>query len=306
MALNLQPLDSLPGYHRPMSHTPQTTPATPPAPPLQAHTLTHALPPNAGGQVERKSAVRNFEGIAHVADGIIVSRGNLGLDFEPEVRAWGACAAGVRADAGPRPRPAPHCWMAGENVGLCAASVHRLVAPAMPGTAAAASPVPRPQAVALLQKRIVSRCNHLGKPVLITRVVDTMVTVPRPTRAGGAAQPSSPSLPLLCCSASWLAPRPTRAGGASQPSSPSPALVPRHASPAALLPLPRCSALWLSSLRQTALACILRALLSSELPRGARPATSVACVLASAATSPPPPPYHTHTRTHPLITTRTQ
>lgn len=35
--------------------------------------------------MERKSAVRNFEGIAHVADGIIVSRGNLGLDFEPEV-----------------------------------------------------------------------------------------------------------------------------------------------------------------------------------------------------------------------------
>jgi pyruvate kinase len=36
-------------------------------------------------QVERKSAVRNFEGIAAAADGIIISRGNLGLDFEPEV-----------------------------------------------------------------------------------------------------------------------------------------------------------------------------------------------------------------------------
>lgn len=38
--------------------------------------------------------------------------------------------------------------------------------------------------MALLQKRIISRCNQLGKPVLITRLVDTMVDTPRPTRAG--------------------------------------------------------------------------------------------------------------------------
>lgn len=73
-------------------------------------------------KVERKSAVRHFEGIARAADGIIISRGNLGLDFEPE-------------------------------------------------------------AMALLQKRIISRCNQLGKPVLMTRFVDTMVSTPRPTRA---------------------------------------------------------------------------------------------------------------------------
>ncbi|KAI3434821.1 hypothetical protein D9Q98_002878 [Chlorella vulgaris] len=73
-------------------------------------------------KVERKAAVRNFEAIAHAADGIIMSRGNLGLDFEAEV-------------------------------------------------------------MALLQKRIISRCNQLGKPVLITRIVDTMVSSPRPTRA---------------------------------------------------------------------------------------------------------------------------
>ncbi|PRW57674.1 Pyruvate kinase [Chlorella sorokiniana] len=73
-------------------------------------------------KIERKAAIRNFEGIAHVADGIIISRGNLGLDFEAEV-------------------------------------------------------------MALLQKRIISRCNQLGKPVHITRIVDTMVSTPRPTRA---------------------------------------------------------------------------------------------------------------------------
>ncbi|EFN57223.1 hypothetical protein CHLNCDRAFT_143690 [Chlorella variabilis] len=69
----------------------------------------------ASGGIERKAAIRNFEAIAHVADGIMISRGNLGLDFEPEV-------------------------------------------------------------MALLQKRIVSRCNQLGKPVHITRIVDTMAT----------------------------------------------------------------------------------------------------------------------------------
>ncbi|KAL4459021.1 hypothetical protein ABPG75_013886 [Micractinium tetrahymenae] len=73
-------------------------------------------------KIERKSAVHNFEGIAAVADGLIISRGNLGLDFEAEI-------------------------------------------------------------MALLQKRIISRCNQLGKPVLLTRFVDTMVSTPRPTRA---------------------------------------------------------------------------------------------------------------------------
>jgi pyruvate kinase len=37
--------------------------------------------------------------------------------------------------------------------------------------------------MALVQKQLVSNCNLLGKPVLITRVVDSMVTNPRPTRA---------------------------------------------------------------------------------------------------------------------------
>jgi pyruvate kinase len=37
--------------------------------------------------------------------------------------------------------------------------------------------------MALVQKQLISHCNLLGKPVLITRVVDSMVTNPRPTRA---------------------------------------------------------------------------------------------------------------------------
>lgn len=37
--------------------------------------------------------------------------------------------------------------------------------------------------MALVQKQLISNCNLLGKPVLITRVVDSMVSNPRPTRA---------------------------------------------------------------------------------------------------------------------------
>ncbi|GMH36554.1 hypothetical protein BSKO_04422 [Bryopsis sp. KO-2023] len=37
--------------------------------------------------------------------------------------------------------------------------------------------------MALIQKHIISACNLVGKPVLVTRVVDTMATTPRPTRA---------------------------------------------------------------------------------------------------------------------------
>jgi len=40
-----------------------------------------------------------------------------------------------------------------------------------------------PEKMALVQKQLISNCTLLGKPVLITRVVDSMVTNPRPTRA---------------------------------------------------------------------------------------------------------------------------
>lgn len=39
-----------------------------------------------------------------------------------------------------------------------------------------------PEKMALVQKAVISNCNLIGKPVLITRVVDTMVNTPRPTR----------------------------------------------------------------------------------------------------------------------------
>ena len=68
-------------------------------------------------------ALLNFEAICLQADGVIFSRGNLGLDVVPEK-------------------------------------------------------------MALVQKSCISRCNLLGKPCIVTRLVDTMVSAPRPTRSG--------------------------------------------------------------------------------------------------------------------------
>lgn len=73
-------------------------------------------------KLESRQSLLNFIGVLSAADGIIVSRGNLGLDCVPEK-------------------------------------------------------------MALIQKTLVQSCNLVGKPCLITRVVDTMAVTPRPTRA---------------------------------------------------------------------------------------------------------------------------
>lgn len=73
-------------------------------------------------KVEDAVALHNFDGISSTADGIILSRGNLGLDVPPEK-------------------------------------------------------------MARVQKSVIGACNLLGLPVTLTRIVDTCVTAPRPTRA---------------------------------------------------------------------------------------------------------------------------
>jgi pyruvate kinase len=40
-----------------------------------------------------------------------------------------------------------------------------------------------PEKMAIVQKQLITSCNFLGKPVIITRVLDSMVNNPRPTRA---------------------------------------------------------------------------------------------------------------------------
>ena len=71
---------------------------------------------------ETRQSLMNFRSLAHSSDGVIISRGNLGLDVQVEK-------------------------------------------------------------MAMVQKAMASTCAILGKPSLITRVCDTMVGTPRPTRA---------------------------------------------------------------------------------------------------------------------------
>lgn len=71
--------------------------------------------------MENRQALTNFAAIAAAADGVVLSRGNLGLDVLPEK-------------------------------------------------------------TAIIQKVAIAACNLIGKPAIITRVVDTMVTAPRCTR----------------------------------------------------------------------------------------------------------------------------
>lgn len=73
-------------------------------------------------KIETRQSLLNFTTILPEADGVVLSRGNLGLDVLPEK-------------------------------------------------------------MALVQKTLIQSCNLVGKPSCITRVVDTMVNTPRPTRA---------------------------------------------------------------------------------------------------------------------------
>ena len=84
-------------------------------------TYTARLTRRGAAQVENQQALANFAAIAGAADGVVLSRGNLGLDVLPEK-------------------------------------------------------------TAIVQKAATTACNLIGKPVIITRVVDTMVTAPRCTR----------------------------------------------------------------------------------------------------------------------------
>eukprot|EP00892_Ulva_mutabilis_P010259 jgi/Ulvmu1/7605/UM038_0030.1 len=73
-------------------------------------------------KLDAKQSLANFRGILNSADGIMLSRGNLGLDCLPEK-------------------------------------------------------------VTVIQKNVTTSCNLVGKPCIVTRIVDTMVSAPRPTRA---------------------------------------------------------------------------------------------------------------------------
>lgn len=73
-------------------------------------------------KLDAKQSLLNFRGILNAADGIMLSRGNLGLDCLPEK-------------------------------------------------------------IAVIQKNVTTSCNLVGKPCVVTRIMDSMVSAPRPTRA---------------------------------------------------------------------------------------------------------------------------
>ena len=73
-------------------------------------------------KLDAKQSLINFRGILNAADGIMLSRGNLGLDCLPEK-------------------------------------------------------------VSVIQKNVTTSCNLVGKPCVVTRIMDSMVNAPRPTRA---------------------------------------------------------------------------------------------------------------------------
>lgn len=73
-------------------------------------------------KLDAKQSLINFRGILSAADGIMLSRGNLGLDCLPEK-------------------------------------------------------------IAVIQKNVTTSCNLVGKPCIVSRIMDSMVNAPRPTRA---------------------------------------------------------------------------------------------------------------------------
>ena len=105
-------------------HEPVATPSKTPTWHSTRHVFFHS-DAQIIAKCETRQSLFNFKSIAGAADGIILSRGNLGLDVLPEK-------------------------------------------------------------MALVQKSVISNCNLIGKPVIITRVVDTMCVAPRPTRCGPA------------------------------------------------------------------------------------------------------------------------
>lgn len=67
-----------------------------------------------------------------------------------------------------------------------------------PAPAACPPHTQAPEKMAMCQKAMVSACSSLGKPSIITRVVDTMIRTPRPTRCMVGGSGGSPGHLEMC------------------------------------------------------------------------------------------------------------
>ena len=149
-------------------------------------------------KIETRQALLNLNGILQQADGIIMSRGSLGLDCPPEkmamvqktlvqVRSVCVCAC------------ACVCMCVLVNVCCTHMHTHMDCPPEKMGMVQKMLVQMRSVVVAYIEHARThihththihtythantQSCNLTGKPVLITRVVDTMQNSPRPTRA---------------------------------------------------------------------------------------------------------------------------
>lgn len=128
-----------------------------------------ALPhpcPQVIAKCETRQSLFNFRSLVDAADAVIISRGNLGLDVVSG-EGWSWKAGHLR-----------RFWRCRRQamISTCRPALPLDCCPAVP------SALQVPEKMAMIQKAMISTCAILGKPSIITRVVDTMIRTPRPTR----------------------------------------------------------------------------------------------------------------------------
>ena len=104
-------------------------------------------------KIETRQALLNLNGILQQADGIIMSRGSLGLDCPPE------------------------------KMGMVQKMLVQMRSVVVAYIEHARTHIHTHTHIHTYTHANTQSCNLTGKPVLITRVVDTMQNSPRPTRA---------------------------------------------------------------------------------------------------------------------------
>ena len=110
-------------------------------------------------KIENQEGLQNFDDILAKSDGIMVARGDLGMEIPMEkVRAALLPSGPVRG-------------------GAC-------LARAWPCSESSPLAPPRPLQIFLAQKMMIQKCNAVGKPVVTaTQMLESMIKNPRPTRA---------------------------------------------------------------------------------------------------------------------------